>query len=164
MRKCHKCGQEKRLEEFKARKGKDGVHTWCTQCLRSYYHDYYLKHRERYLRNARRYAGKHREQVRKNRLAYYLKNRGEAWFVEIRRRAARAFNARNRNSARRCSHQAVALAIRCGLLVKKPCEVCGATEEIHAHHFRGYALENWFVVQWLCERHHHEAHGKRNWR
>lgn len=49
-------------------------------------------------------------------------------------------------------------AVRAGKLVRKPCEVCGE-EKVHAHH-KTYDAENPFDIQWLCARHHGEAHSK----
>ena len=49
----------------------------------------------------------------------------------------------------------VARALRNGDLIKKPCEVCGATSRIVAHHDNyNAALE----VRWLCQKHHVQHH------
>lgn len=53
---------------------------------------------------------------------------------------------------------AVANAKRKGILIVQPCEVCGTVKRIHAHHYLGYARENWLKVQWLCPSHHQQAH------
>lgn len=41
---------------------------------------------------------------------------------------------------------------------KKPCEVCGSEEKIHRHH-EDYAKP--LEVNFLCEKHHLEIHGKK---
>ena len=46
-------------------------------------------------------------------------------------------------------------AIRDGKLFKEPCEVCGTTEKIHAHH-NDYAKP--LNVRWLCSAHHKQWH------
>lgn len=46
-------------------------------------------------------------------------------------------------------------AIQQGLLVKKPCEVCGTTEKVEAHH-DDYTKP--LEVRWLCKTHHQEHH------
>lgn len=46
-------------------------------------------------------------------------------------------------------------AIASGKLTKKPCEVCGATYRIHAHH-DDYSKPS--DVRWLCALHHSEHH------
>lgn len=55
------------------------------------------------------------------------------------------------------AHKAVAHAIKMGRIVKCPCTVCGDVKSF-THHHKGYALENVFVITWLCRKHHNEAH------
>jgi len=49
-------------------------------------------------------------------------------------------------------------AIKCGLLVRKPCEVC-SEEKVDAHH-DDYTKP--LDVRWLCRKHHNEHH-RREW-
>lgn len=50
---------------------------------------------------------------------------------------------------------AVTAALKAGKLARQPCERCGATDRVHAHHDDySKALE----VQWLCPVHHSERH------
>lgn len=44
-------------------------------------------------------------------------------------------------------------AIKKGLLIRKPCEVCGA-EKVHAHH-EDYLKP--LEVRWLCPKHHYQV-------
>jgi hypothetical protein len=54
-------------------------------------------------------------------------------------------------------YNAYRFALRYGLLVKGPCEVCGTTEGIEGHHEdHSRPLE----VRWLCHNHHASHHGK----
>jgi hypothetical protein len=54
------------------------------------------------------------------------------------------------------AHKITQDAIRKGLLARQPCEVCGATERIHAHHDdHSKPLE----IRWLCQPHHNQHHG-----
>lgn len=46
-------------------------------------------------------------------------------------------------------------AIRNGMLIKQPCEVCGTTENIEAHH-DDYTKP--YDIRWLCRKHHNEHH------
>jgi hypothetical protein len=46
------------------------------------------------------------------------------------------------------------LRIRQGILIKKPCEVCGV-HDVEAHHDDYYKP---LVVRWLCRNHHREHH------
>jgi hypothetical protein len=49
-----------------------------------------------------------------------------------------------------------AAAIRAGLLVRQPCELCGDPKS-HAHH-PNYRRP--LKIRWLCRRHHLEVHGR----
>ena len=46
-------------------------------------------------------------------------------------------------------------AVKRGLLVKQPCEVCGTDENVEAHH-DDYMRP--LDVRWLCRTHHGEHH------
>lgn len=46
-------------------------------------------------------------------------------------------------------------AMRLGRLIPEPCEVCGSTGRVEAHH-DDYSKP--LDVRWLCRRHHSEAH------
>lgn len=48
-------------------------------------------------------------------------------------------------------------AIQLGILTRQPCETCGTTEHVHAHH-DDYMKP--LDVRWLCRTHHNHAHGK----
>lgn len=53
------------------------------------------------------------------------------------------------------AHNMVKRAIKNGWLVPQPCEVCGATKRIHAHHEDyNYPMQ----IQWLCTAHHFQEH------
>jgi len=53
-------------------------------------------------------------------------------------------------------------AIATGLLVRKPCAECGATD-VQPHH-PDYSRPNaHLVVEWLCVEHHARVHGTRAW-
>jgi hypothetical protein len=48
-------------------------------------------------------------------------------------------------------------ALKNGELVRQPCEVCGGTLNIHAHHDD---YQKPLEVRWLCSRHHLRHHGQ----
>ena len=53
------------------------------------------------------------------------------------------------------AHRAVERALKKGQLIRQPCEVCGATDKVNAHHDDySKALD----VRWLCNTHHGQAH------
>lgn len=60
----------------------------------------------------------------------------------------------------RLKHSAVSTVgreVRNGKLKREPCMICKDLKT-QAHHYLGYARENWRNVQWLCRKHHDEAH------
>ena len=62
------------------------------------------------------------------------------------------------NKANRLKRQAQAKALRAqrrGILVAKPCEICGSTNRIQGHH-DDYSKP--LDLMWLCPKHHGERH------
>ena len=55
---------------------------------------------------------------------------------------------------RDAARKIVGLALKCGALIRKPCEMCGATK-VQAHH-DDYAKP--LEVRWLCKEHHDAVH------
>lgn len=53
------------------------------------------------------------------------------------------------------AHSIVARAIKTGLIIRKPCQMCGETKNIHAHHDDYKQPLN---VMWLCPMHHKARH------
>lgn len=53
------------------------------------------------------------------------------------------------------AHKAVYYAKRRGALKPQPCEVCGASERIEAHHDD---YDKPLQVRWLCIQHHKDHH------
>jgi len=62
---------------------------------------------------------------------------------------------RARNPDKQKAHKAVEIARRAGRIVRQPCERCGATSLVHAHHDDYARLLD---VIWLCPVHHRERH------
>lgn len=52
-------------------------------------------------------------------------------------------------------------ALKTGKLKREPCW-CGE-EKSDFHHTNGYDEPNWFVGEWLCRKHHHQAHKELRW-
>lgn len=61
---------------------------------------------------------------------------------------------RQRNPLAYAAHLHVATLLRLGLLIPKPCEVCGA-EKVHAHHPDANKPNE---VRFLCPAHHKQEH------
>jgi hypothetical protein len=56
------------------------------------------------------------------------------------------------------ARRAMAQAIKRGVLVRQPCEVCGDPKS-QGHHW-SYAREHWLDVKWLCRKHHAAEHAR----
>ena len=55
------------------------------------------------------------------------------------------------------THKDVYAAVQAGLLIRKPCDVCGATENVQAHHDD---YDKPLDVRWLCMSHHKLLHAR----
>lgn len=62
---------------------------------------------------------------------------------------------RANNRAKYLAHKVVENAVASGRLARQPCELCGATNLVHAHH-DDYSRP--LDVLWLCPTHHKERH------
>lgn len=60
-----------------------------------------------------------------------------------------------KNREKYLAHKAVETALRTGRLQRKPCERCGETKLVHAHH-DDYSKRR--EVMWLCPLHHKQRH------
>lgn len=87
--------------------------------------------------NARR-----RERAQSAREKQAAKERTTRWRVE--------------NPEKRSAQKKVGHALKTGKLERQPCEVCGTTENVHAHH-DDYSKP--LEVRWLCVAHHRVEHG-----
>ena len=130
MKTCFKCGEYKPLSDYyKHSRMADGHLNKCKECTRS-----------------------DTKKNRNDRIDYYReydRDRGNRQSIEYRQKYAKdhpkACKARN----------AVSNAVRDGRMEKKPCEVCGTTVRLHAHH-DDYSKP--LDVRWLCAAHHRQWH------
>ena len=129
---CFKCGEIKPLAAFyKHKEMADGHLNKCKECTKKDVD----KHRSENLDKIREY-----DRERGNRLpAGYNK--------EYRAKYPNKYKA----------HTLINHAIRDGKLFAEPCEVCGITKSVHAHH-DDYLKP--LSVRWLCAAHHHQWHAK----
>lgn len=189
MKRCRKCGEEKSLDEFQKRSVcRDGLDTWCAPCRRAsdrfyynsdingaqckryreanrdyfkkYHAQYYKEHRDRIKAQAMDSYWKHRERIReRKRKAYLLVKDDPEYRARSSARMRKWLKNGGRTKPEHAARAAVYNAVRSGVMERKPCEKCGSPES-QGHHWKGYAIENWFNVQWLCRRHHNEIHGR----
>ncbi len=130
MKKCFKCGQIKNLSDFYFHKGMaDGLLNKCESCCRSDVRENRKKNIDHY----REY-----DRARGNR-------QDKSYQENYKREYPNKFKA----------HNLVNSAIRSKKLFKEPCEICGTTESVHAHHDDYLKPLN---IRWLCAVHHKEWH------
>lgn len=48
MKHCSRCGQDRPIEQFRARKGKKTVQSWCRPCKQAYDREWYQRNRQRH--------------------------------------------------------------------------------------------------------------------
>ena len=131
---CFKCKSIKPLTEFyKHSKMADGHLNKCKECTKN---DVY-KHRNENIEKVRAYdraRGKIPERIKANTEV------NRAWRAEDKRR--------------QLAHNAVAKAIRNGILVRLPCIRCGETKSLAHHEDYDKPLD----VMWLCQPCHKQRH------
>ena len=183
MKQCGCCKEWKELDEFgKCSRNKDGLRHSCKACISEQQKKYISKNRDkvrakyrrRYLRkNASKiaYRNAHREErqkeakerSRKRNRDRYQKNADK---LRVKMREYRLKNAdkykeyrtnwRKKNKAKIEAHDKLNNAIRCGLVIRKPCIICGDPKS-HGHH-EDYSKP--LDVIWLCCMHHNKLHTK----
>lgn len=150
---CRECGAS---FEATANQVKKGDYR-CQVCARKYNKAY----RAQNAASARAYRKKRRtdpaflsaETVRRARS--YAKRRDAP---EYKNRRAEQARARVKNPVERPKHEArwaAYRAIRAGTIEREPCQICGTTNRVEAHH-DDYSKP--LEVRWLCRAHHREFH------
>lgn len=146
LKTCFKCGTPKPRSEFYAHKQMaDGLMGKCKTCAKAdtaaaYAHKMATDPLFQIVEGARQRA-KSERQRREGKASPTNPEHKKAW--------------RRRNPEKVRCHNAVARAIRSGKLVRGPCEECGTTENVHAHH-ADYTKP--LEVRWLCAAHHGYTH------
>lgn len=78
MKTCTKCKVEKQLTSFKPRKSsKDGLHTWCSDCLSAYYADHNVRNRQKKQEYKKVNYENNKEEIKSKRRAYYVEHKEE---------------------------------------------------------------------------------------
>lgn len=138
--KCKICGDEKDIQDFNKAMSAGPLEPWNVRMCKACAHDAYLT---RYAEHDRREAQKAASRD--------WKRRNPGRHAELARQW-RAANADKVRAVNRLNY-----ALRMGRLVKRPCEACGATDKVHAHH-DSYAEGQELNVRWLCTEHHKMWH------
>lgn len=132
---CSKCKKQKPADEFcKNKSNPNGLADYCKPC-----HNKHVKEWQR----------KNKEKVN----AYDATYRQTAPGKQARNKAKAKSNAKYPKKAR--AREMVYLAKSRGDLIPEPCETCGVTIGVHAHH-DDYSKP--LEVRWFCGTHHREHH------
>lgn len=149
-KRCSKCGVDKPLSEYhRDRQKADGHTPVCKACRRVCNRAYYQKNRPRRVEHKRQYYRHNRQASLATTRDYYRSHRAAE--AERRRRW------RLRHPDAHAAGARVRRAIRQGQLHPEPCEACGATKRIDAHH-EDYSKP--LDVQWLCRSCHKRLHAE----
>lgn len=133
-KKCFKCQAVKPLQDFYKHSGMaDGHLNKCKECTKNDANKHRLENLER-IREYDKERSKRPERIKKN--------------LQINRAWRQADLRRTK------CHNAVARAVRKGILLPKPCERCG-NENSLAHHEN---YDNPLDVVWLCQPCHKKRH------
>lgn len=150
MKTCNSCESEKERSEFHKRNASsDGLASKCKACQRLY-DSKRNKDPKRALARAE-YAKTSRGRVAGNRAKKAWARRNPEKIAEINK----AY--RKENPVKSRCHDIVAYALRKEKVYREPCEICGHTKQVHAHH-DDYAKP--LEIRWLCPSHHRQWHAE----
>ena len=141
---CSICGEEKIIGEFyKQAGGKYGVTSRCKDCLKKIDKINRERFRARRLARKKAYNREHKQERKAYKQAH----------PEQQSKSLRRWKIKNSEKA--SAHKKVARAISSGKIKRCPCEICGTTINIHAHHDN---YKKPLDVIWLCAEHHRWIH------
>jgi arginine utilization protein RocB len=137
MKKCISCGENKEISCYYVHAGMaDGYLNKCKDCAKKEAKKNYQNNRDRYQKYEQK---RFKNPERKAKLLIYQRRR------------------RAKNKVKDWARQVTARAVKSGKIVKLPCQVCGDINS-EAHHTD---YTDPYNVQWLCFKHHREAHGQK---
>lgn len=122
----------------------------------------YVKHKDKRIAQQQEYMARPGVKKRQTewRREYYLANRDmrvaesrEYRRTERGKEVSRAGHAKEkrRHQQKIKARRKVAYAVFKGRLIQaESCQRCGSVADLEAHHYKGYAPENWLEVRWLC--------------
>ncbi len=142
---CFDCKEVMPAESFYVRGGKRKGP--CKECHKVRTKDWAAKNPDKRRANWRSSAENRRELHNKECREYYRRNR------EARMASIQAYWAAN--PEKRAARHAVAYALKTGRLKRNPCEKCGSTKGLHAHH---HDYSKPLDITWLCPTCHGKEH------
>ena len=159
---CSKCGEEKDIYGFsKSKVSRDGFCAWCKACYTDYQKTdkrkaYQKQYREsvsgKTICKKYRQSAKGRESHKKSNHKHYQTAKGKEAAIkragkwkkknpeksrEIAIKGSTEWQKRNPEKIK--AHNVAKCAVRAGKLTRLPCEICGSTKDVHAHHEIGRA-------------------------
>lgn len=144
---CFKCGSHKPLTEFYPHaKMADGYLNKCKDCTKK-------DTAERHSRMMADPIWREKELERHRLKSARQRNNKVVCRCESTRERSRKYRKNNKQKVQ--AHNKKSRAQKKGIIHKKPCEVCGSTNQIHGHH-DDYSKP--LDVIWLCPKHHGERH------
>jgi|SRR5271166_3635314 len=143
---CFKCGEFlPRTEFYKHPQTKDGLLGKCKSCTKFDVRVRYLSEPEK----IREYERKRSKLPHRRAAVEKYQSENPELFKEVKRRY------RESHKEEISAQAKVRRAIILGRLARCPCEVCGTTDSVQAHH-DDYSKP--LDVRWLCPSHHGEHH------
>lgn len=96
MKVCNKCGEPKDISEFYKHKSyKDGLLSWCKQCVSNYRKEIYQNNKEKFKKLSREYCQNNKEKVKQSQKKYYWDNKDlrnqhhKKWYEKNKERISR---------------------------------------------------------------------------
>jgi len=159
IKKCFKCKIDKDISDFyKHSQMKDGHLNKCKECTKADA----KKTRNNDIEHYREYDRKRSHTTERIKARKFSGNGKIGLYCVIpkdhkaySREASSNENWRKRNPRKSRAHGIVAYKLKTGEIHKRPCEVCGSEERIHAHH-NDYSKP--LEINWLCGKHHLKHH------
>lgn len=150
MKHCNTCNTNKSDDQFHKRAASvDGLAARCRDCQRIY--DKARANKPDRVQARAEYAKSEAGIKAGNRAKRAWAHRNKDKVYEI----GRAYIETNPKKAK--VHGIVGYAIRLGKLKAEPCEACGETSHVHAHHDD---YDKPVDVRWLCSAHHRSWHAE----
>lgn len=140
--KCRFCGETKDVKDFNRKLADGPYEPWNLRRCKACAHADYQKQRSK----------PHVLKKRQQKSSDWKKENPE-------RHAKTAREYRKRNPEKIRAQNRLNYAVRKGRIKRLPCEVCGETENIHAHHV-SYEEKDWYNVRWLCYVCHKLTHAE----
>lgn len=144
---CSKCKKEKLFKEFYKGVGRHNLQSRCKSCQA----EYRRLNRERIIKYKVEYRKKNHKKLLEKQKQYQKTKAGKKTSARSGKKYRLMYPDRCKANAK------VGSALKYGKIKRRPCELCGETTRVHAHH-EDYSKP--LDVVWLCDMHHRIHHGQ----